>query len=117
MLVNVAIELAVFRRGEATVGGELLSLSLDTEFRESHEKGLVSFRLGGGGATGGGATDVTEGWGLFAGDSAGGDHGIAGSAFVMLLKDRVLLAWSSPAAAGVTEITSMVSRLISWQQV
>ena len=87
----VATELAVFLRGEVWEFGALLpSLSLD-EPRESHENGLVSFRVGGwkggwldgGEGTVAGATDI----GLFDGDSAEGDQGIAGRAFVMLLKE------------------------------
>ena len=58
LLVSVATELAVFRRGDACVVG-IVSLSLLEELRESHENGLVSFRVGGGG----GAVAVFSGTG------------------------------------------------------
>lgn len=95
------MELAVFLRGDGCVVGT--SFSLLKEFRESHEKGPVSFRVGagvavddvvGGGGGGGGATVVTGGNGLRDGDSAEGDHGIDGRALVMLLRDIVLLGGS-----------------------
>lgn len=91
------MELAVFLRGELCAGGDgWLSLSLPVEVRESQAKGLVSFRVGGGGfeAVGGGATAGADGTGLLEGDSEDGDHGIEGRALVMLLKDSVLLAMS-----------------------
>ena len=99
LLVNVAMELAVFLRGDGCVAGT--SFSLLNEFRESQEKGPVSFRAGGGGAVddvagggGGGATAEAGGIGLRDGDSAEGDHGIDGRALVMLLRDIVLLGGS-----------------------
>ena len=69
------------------------------EFRESQEKGLVSFRLGGWGAkdvaggSGDGPTVPTEGTGLLDGDSAGGDQGIDGRVLVTLFSNIVLLGW------------------------
>lgn len=56
----------------------------------------MSFRVGGPGAGcgGGEAIALSKGPGLLDGDSADGDQGIAGRAFVMLLNDRVLLASS-----------------------
>lgn len=96
----MATELAVFRLGEGvgcTAGGSL------EELRESHENGLLNFLPVGAGAgaeaaaaaaaaAGGGAGAVAGG--LFDRASvAGGDHGIGGSAFVMLLKDIVLAAF------------------------
>jgi hypothetical protein len=85
------MELAVFLRGEvwATRG---VAVSLFVAFRDSHENGLVSLRVLAGGA-GAAPVEVAEGdgIGLLPGESwAGGDQGIEGSAFVRLLKDRVL---------------------------
>jgi len=95
LLVRVAIELAVFLLGETTGGGTTGSFGV---LLESQANGLVSFRLTGGGGTGAGAgggggggtaAGATAG-GLLGGEStAGGDHGIAGRALVMLLKDMV----------------------------
>lgn len=83
----VATELAVFLLGEIAVGGDVAVFSF-VEFRESQEKGLVSFREGPGGAAGGGAE---VGFGCLGGDSFWpGDHGMDGRAFVMLLRDNVL---------------------------
>lgn len=77
-----------------------MSFSL-LELRDSQENGLVSLRAGGGAAAcevaaggGGGATAAVEGFGLREGDSELGDQGIAGSALVMLLRERVLLGGS-----------------------
>lgn len=96
----------MFLRGVVPVGGDaLVSLSLLVEFRESQEKGLVSFLLGGAGgllsdeeaggaAAAAAAAPAGAGAGLLEGDSAGGDHGIVGNEFVMLLKDNVLLGGS-----------------------
>jgi hypothetical protein len=97
LLVNVATELAVFLRADAWGGGDVeLSLSLLEEFRDSQENGLVSFLAGGAGAGcgRGEATVLSNGPGLFDGDSAEGDQGIVGRAFVMLLNDRVFPAGS-----------------------
>lgn len=86
----------------------MLSLSFEVELRESHEKGLVSFRVGGGGGgcdvegdelEGGAAMAASSGPGLLDGEAVGGDQGIAGKALVMLLRDRVLLAWLASSAA------------------
>lgn len=79
----------------------MLSLSFEVELRESHEKGLVSFRVGGGGGgcavdgdefEGGAAMAGSSGPGLLDGEAVGGDQGIAGKALVILLSERVLLA-------------------------
>ena len=85
----------------AFVGGDtVLSLSFEVELRESHEKGLVSFLVGGGGGCavdgdefeGGAAMAGSSEPGLLDGDAVGGDQGIAGKALVILLSERVLLA-------------------------
>jgi len=92
LLIRVAIELAVFLLGDACTGGEVwLSLLLEV-LRESHEKGLVSFRVGGCGLGSGGgeATAANDGLGLFAGDSAGGDQGMEGKALVRPPRDSFL---------------------------
>ena len=107
LLVSVAIELAVFLRPEVETGGvEFASLSL-LEARVSQEKGLVSFRVDGGGggssldvgrsfAGGGGATAAVGGIGLREGDvSAGGDQGMEGRELVMLCREMVLLGCRS----------------------
>lgn len=76
-------------------------------FVENQENGAERFRAGGLGAGcgGGAATALFEGPGLFEGDSAEGDQAIDGRAFVMLLRDRVLLAWSfSGGIGGATKI-------------
>ena len=93
------MELAVFLLGEVWDGGETsLSLSLLVEFRDSHEKGLVSFRVrGGGGAAGVGGGEAkadNDGPGLLAGGSGGGGQDIEGSALVILLSDNVFLGSS-----------------------
>lgn len=69
----------------------MLSLSLEPELRDSHENGLVSLRVGGGGAAGWLAAAVVDdgGLGLFEGVSGFGDQGIEGSAFVRPLNDKV----------------------------
>jgi hypothetical protein len=52
LLVRVAMELAVFLRGLCAGGDRVVSFSFDVLFRESQEKGLVSFRVGGPGGGG-----------------------------------------------------------------
>lgn len=70
--------------------------SLPAEFRDSHEKAPVSFRVDGGGCVaaaveGGAIVVVDDAPGLFAGDvPAGGDQGMEGRALAMLLSDKVL---------------------------
>lgn len=89
----------MFLRGEACVGGDdwlSLSLLLDA-FRDSHEKGLVSFRVGAGGwVTGGGGEAIAaiDGPEVFEGDSVWGDQGMEGRASVMLCRDIFLSGWS-----------------------
>jgi hypothetical protein len=127
LLVNVAMELAVFLRGDGWAVP--VSLSLPVEFRESQENGLVSFRVGGGGAVvefvaggggGGGATAEVRGFGLRDGESAVGDHGIDGSALVMLLRDIVLLGCSfstgllGSLTALVFETRQLMSCMLVW---
>jgi hypothetical protein len=89
LLAIVATELAVFLRGDGIGGAELFSLSLLEEFRDSQEKGLVSFRVGGGGL---GVDCGTGGAGLFKGDSMGGEgaHEAEGNALLTLPIDAVL---------------------------
>ncbi len=113
LLVRVATELAVFLLGDV-VGGGVATTSLETELRDSQEKGLVSFRegativgavgvavvvvgAGAGAVTVIGAAAVTMGdEGFLVGESfTGGDQGIDGRAFVMLLSDIVLDPLSS----------------------
>lgn len=89
LLFRVATELVVFLRRDC--GGEV-SLSLIPELRESQENGLVSLRLGAGGApdwmVGAARADGDEAR-LFAGDSEFGDHGIEGRAFAKPPNDKV----------------------------
>jgi hypothetical protein len=90
LLVRVAIELAVFLLAEGvccTAGGSF------EELRESHENGLLNFLpVDVGAGAGGGAAAAAAAGGVFDWDSvAGGDHGIGGRAFVILLKDMVLV--------------------------
>lgn len=87
----VATELAVFLRVDKCAGGDVLSLSLEPELRDSHENGLVSLRVGGGGGAGWLAAAAVEGGGLglFAGASVFGDQGIEGSALVRPLNDKL----------------------------
>ena len=72
MLVVVAIDEAVFLRSIESVnggnGGDITASFPDDAFRDSHEKGLVSFLLGGAGIVsfedagrGGGAPHGTDG--------------------------------------------------------
>jgi hypothetical protein len=76
LLPIVAIEEAVFRRcplpGDGKGGEDTVSLGWEV-FRESHEKGLVNFRVVGG--AGGGLLATWAG-----GGGGGGDHGIDGRA-------------------------------------
>lgn len=76
------------------------------EFRDNQENGLVSFRVGGPGCwgSGGEATTFIDGPGLFEGESPEGDQGRAGSAFVILLNDKVLLARSFSGGLGGTSV-------------
>jgi hypothetical protein len=95
----VATELAVFLRVDGlacTAGGSL------EELLESQENGLLNFLPVGAGAGGGGAAAAgAASWALAAGglfdreSFAGGDQGIGGRAFVMLLKDMVFDAFSA----------------------
>jgi len=82
----VATELAVFLLGE--IKGITTGVWSFEALLESHEKGLVSFRLNGAGASDTGATATGA---VFVGESicGGGDQGMAGRALVMLLKDLV----------------------------
>lgn len=97
----MAIELAVFRRCEVwAAGGDVLSLD---ELRESQENAPVSFLEGAGllceeavfaelAAGAGAAVEDEVAPGLRAGEAVGGDHGMLGSALVILLSDNVLEA-------------------------
>lgn len=95
----MAIELAVLRRCEVWVaGGDVFSLE---ELRESQENAPVNFLVGAGlfceGAVfaelaAGATTEDEVAPGLRAGEAAGGDHGMLGSALVILLSDNVLEA-------------------------
>lgn len=78
-------------------GGDVLG-SFE-EFRDSHEKALVRFRLSGTGAAGSrgemGAGAIVAGARVFVGESwGGGDQGMAGKTFDMLLNDNFLLVGS-----------------------
>lgn len=90
------MELAVLRLGDvATVGGEA-TVSFCTEFRDSHENGLVSLREGAAGGAGAGVrAGAVVAVGLpLGGESAvpaDGDHGIEGSELVMLLMEIFFL--------------------------
>ena len=125
LLVRVAMELAVFRRGEMAGGGEEEERSLEG-FLESQEKALVSFREGGAAAGAGAAAAAGWGGGEAAGGLdevevestdvllvvAGGDHGMEGKAWVMLLREMVLeavLAEEEPElfSAGLARVMSM----------
>lgn len=103
----------MFRRGEACGGGEV-SFSLLVLFRDSQEKGLVSFLVGGPGGGGRAAEDAACGGGAagttgdLAGDgSAGGDHGMDGRAPVMLLMD-IFLGGSGFSSTGLMAFVSWV---------
>lgn len=108
LLVNVVVELAVFRLGDTT-GGNTLVRSLE-EFLDSQEKAPASFRVGGGaeaaagtllagGVPGdvGAAGAVAGGVSRFLGEvwpCGPGDQGIAGKEPVMLLSEMVFLGGS-----------------------
>ncbi len=91
---------------------------MDELLRESQENAPVSFLVGGGGfdaadvlaelAAGAWAEDDAAP-GLRAGDPAGGDQGMLGSAFVMLLSDSVLAGWALLSRGLVCPILAMLA--------
>jgi len=107
------------------MGGEtLLSFSL-LAFRDNQVKAEVSFLVGAAGLDCDpdciGNADG-DGMGLFPGDSAGGDQGIDGRAWVKLLSESVLEVvvvfslgrWSLAAAGGAMSLASSICMMISY---
>lgn len=112
----MVVELAVLRRPVGCIFGDapLPSLSF-VEFLESQVKGLVSLRGPGAGVcdvvvVGRGAFAGAVPTGLRAGEAGGGDQGIAGRAFVMLLRDIDLLG--GVVSVGLGSPKSIETRLL-----
>lgn len=116
----------MLRRPVGCIFGDapLPSLSF-VEFLESQVKGLVSLRGPGAGVcdevAGRGAFAGAVPTGLRAGELGGGDQGIVGSAFVMLLRDIdlfgcvVSVGLGSPVGGKENRLAVIWSRLLVWQ--
>jgi hypothetical protein len=106
LLVTVATELAVFRRGEPVlVIAEEVVFSFWPEFRDSQAKGLVIFRVGAGAGgivvLGAGATGL-----VFGGESFEGDHGIEGRDDAILLRESFFVGCFSGSVAGCSSASA-----------